>query len=124
MKAARWIYLIAGVYGILALLPSFFLEKMVTPPETHPEFYFGFFGSALVWQFVFLLISRDPMKWRPLMPITFLEKIAFFVPSMWLHSTGRLPMGGPLIGGMIDGVLLALFIFAWWRTRDAAKGAA
>ena len=122
MKVARWIYLIAGIYGILALLPSFFLESMVAPPETHPEFYYGFFGSALVWQFVFLLISRDPAKWRPLMPITFLEKVAFFVPSMWLHFRGRLPMGGPLIGGMIDGVLLVLFVFAWWSSRERQGG--
>jgi hypothetical protein len=120
MKVARWIYLVAGVYGIVVLVPGFFLEQLVDPPPlTHPEFYYGFYGSALVWQFVFLAIARDPVKLRSLMPITFLEKLAFFIPSQWLHVSGRLPMGGPLIGGMIDGVLLILFVFAWWRTREA-----
>ncbi|MFT3727614.1 MAG: hypothetical protein QM759_07315 [Terricaulis sp.] len=120
MKTARWIYLIAGVYGILVLIPGFFLEKLVAaPPLTHPEFYYGFYGSALVWQLVFLAIARDPVKLRVLMPITWLEKLAFFVPSLALHFTGRLPMSGPLIGGMIDGVLLLLFVFAWWSSRSA-----
>lgn len=119
MRLARWIYAIAGIYGILVLIPGFFLESMVPAPAlTHPEFYYGFYGSALVWQFVFLLIARDPLKLRPLMPITFLEKLAFFAPSLWLHFSGRLPLGGPLIGGMIDGVLLCLFVFAWWSTRE------
>jgi hypothetical protein len=51
------------------------------------------------------------------MPITMLEKVAFFAPSLWLHFSGRLAMGGPLIGAMIDGVLLVLFALAWWSTR-------
>lgn len=120
MKAARWIFLIAGIYGILVLIPGFFLESMVAaPPITHPEFYYGFYGSALVWQLVFLAIARDPVKLRPLMLLAVLEKVAFFVPSLALHFTGRLPMGGPLIGGMIDGVLMVLFAFAWWSSRGA-----
>ena len=120
MKVARWIYLIAAIYGIVVLVPGFFLEKLVDAPAlTHPEFYYGFYGSALVWQLMFLAIARDPLKLRPLMPITFLEKLAFFVPSLALCFSGRLPISGPLIGGMIDGVLLVLFVFAWWSSRNA-----
>lgn len=124
MKIARWIYLIAGVYGILILIPGFFLESMVAPPPiTHPEFYYGFYGSALVWQLVFLAIARDPAKLRVLMPLTVLEKAAFFLPTVALHLSGRLAMGGPLIGGVLDGVWMVLFAFAWWRSHDTAQGA-
>jgi hypothetical protein len=121
MRVARWIFLIAGIYGVLALAPGFFAERMVAAPAlTHPEFYYGFLGSALVWQFVFLMIARDPVTLRPLMAIAVLEKAAFFAPALWLYFTGRLPVGGPLIGGVIDGVWMALFLIAWRSSRDAA----
>lgn len=121
MGFAKWVYRIAGVYGVLVLIPGFFLEgKVAAPVLTHPEFYYGFYGTALVFQLIFLLISTDPSRWRPLMPITWLEKLAFFVPALVLHFTGRLPMGGPLIGALIDGVLLILFIAAWRASRPAA----
>ena len=117
MTFARWVFRIAGIYGILALLPNLFLEKLANaaapPAITHPEYYYGFLCSALVWQLVFLLIGQDPARWRPLMLVAVLEKAAFFVPCLVLFFTGRLAMGGPMIGSLIDGVLLALFIAAW-----------
>lgn len=117
MILARWIYGAAGVYGVLVLLPGFFLEHAfgvsAPPAPNHPEFYYGFYGSALVWQLVFLLIARDPARFRILMPITMLEKAAFFLPCLALYATGRLPVGGPFIGAMIDGVLMVLFLLAW-----------
>ena len=118
MKAARWIYLIAGIYGIAVLAPSFF----ISPPEgARPEFYYGFLGLALVWQFGFILISRDPARFRPLMPITILEKLSFFATCIALYASGRMGVSGPFIGGMIDGVLMVLFAFAWRASRPAAK---
>lgn len=122
MKMARWVFLIAGIYGLLVLAPGFFLEKLVSPPAlTHPEFYYGFYGSALVWQAVFLLIGRDPARWRALMPLAVLEKAAFFLPALWLWSQGRLAAAdGPFIGAMIDGLLLAAFAVAWRLSRPAA----
>jgi hypothetical protein len=121
MRVARWIFLISGIYGALVLIPGFFLERLTPPPTlTHPEFYYGFYGSALVWQFVFLAIAREPAKLRPLMLLAVLEKAAFFAPSLWLYFSGRLAMGGPFIGGLIDGVLMVLFAFAWWCSRDGS----
>ena len=41
MKFARWVYAIAGIYGIIVLVPGFFLLERVgrdmPPPVTHPE---------------------------------------------------------------------------------------
>ena len=53
MKFARIVYSAAGVYGVLALAPLYFLFGLLgrvdPPPVTHPEFYYGFAGVALVW---------------------------------------------------------------------------
>jgi hypothetical protein len=127
MRFARWVFLIAAVYGVLVLAPAFFLEEqanIASPPAiTHPEYYYGFFGSAFVWQIVFFAISRDPVRFRPLIPIAILEKIAFFAASLALYFTGRLPMSGPFIGGLIDGVWMVLFTAAWFVSRPDAKSA-
>ena len=124
MKFARWVFRIAGIYGVLVLIPGFFLEHQAAlsdpPPLTHPEYYYGFYGAALVFQLIFLTISRDPARWRPLMLICVAEKVAFFVPCLVLHAMGRMAIAGPFIGGMIDGVLMVLFALAWWATRPVA----
>jgi hypothetical protein len=121
MTFARWTFRIAGLYGLLVLIPGFFLERQAgladPPPITHPEFYYGFYGAALVFQLIFLTISRDPARWRPLMLIAVAEKIAFFVPCLALYFTGRMALAGPFIGGMIDGMWMVLFAVSWRLTR-------
>ena len=120
MKFARTTYLLAAIYGIVVILPGFFLEaqfSQATPPAlTHPEFYYGFYGSALVWQLAFVLISRDPSRYRPLMLATVLEKAGFFFVCLALWSSGRMELSGPFYGSLIDGVWMILFITAWKRT--------
>lgn len=124
MRVARWIYLVAAIYGLLILAAGLFAERSLdatAAPLPHPEFFYGFYGSAIAWQFVFLLIASNPTRFRVLMPITFLEKAAFLVSNLILMAMGRMSMGGPFIGGLIDGLLLVLFVLAWLRTpRHAA----
>ncbi len=120
---ARRAYTAAAVYGILALAPQYFLEGQVNrdfpPAITHPEYFYGFVGLALVWQFAFLLIARDPVRYRPLMPITWLEKLSFGGAAAVLMAMGRIPT--PVFAlGMLDLLLGALFVVAWLKTpRDA-----
>jgi hypothetical protein len=127
MRFARWTFLIAGLYGILILMPGFFLEAQLgerePPPITHPEFYYGFYGSALVWQLVFFLIAGNPLKYRPLMLVSVLEKVSFFATCIVLFLTGRLAVGGPLLGSIIDGLWMVLFTMAWRRTGTAVQEA-
>ena len=123
MRLARWIYLVAAIYGLLILAAGLFAERALDAsgaPLAHPEFYYGFYGSAIVWQLVFLLIASDPARFRVLMPITFLEKAAFLLSNLALLTTGRMSMGGPFIGGLIDGALMILFVVAWLRTPRSA----
>ncbi|HRN54048.1 MAG TPA: hypothetical protein PK788_11160 [Gemmatimonadaceae bacterium] len=120
---ARRAYTAAAVYGILALAPQYFLEQQVNrdfpPAITHPEYFYGFVGLALVWQFAFLLIARDPLRYRPLMPITWLEKLSFGAAAAVLMAMGRIPT--PVFAlGLVDLALGALFVVAWLKTPRAA----
>jgi hypothetical protein len=123
MKFARWVFLIAAIYGVVVLVPGLFLERqageMAPPAITHPEYYYGFYGSALVWQILFFAISRDPVGLRPLMLLAAAEKLAFFAPSMALFLSGRLAPSGPLVGAVVDGVLMCLFLAGWRASRPA-----
>lgn len=78
MKFAKRIYLLAGIYGLLVLLPQYFWESRnglnFPPAINHPEYYYGFIGVAVAWQIGFLIISRDPTRYGPLMIATVIEK--------------------------------------------------
>jgi hypothetical protein len=123
VKLARWIFLIASIYGFLILAPGFFLERQTGSVEaiTHPEFYYGFYGSALVWQLVFLAISQNPARYGMLMPICVLEKFAFFSACVVLYLDGRLEIGGAFIAGLVDGMWMFLFFFAWRASKPPSK---
>jgi hypothetical protein len=123
MRFARRVFTGAAIYGILVLAPQYFMEAQVgrdyPPPITHPEHFYGFIGLALVWQFAFLLIARDPVRYRPLMPIAVLEKLAFGVPAIVLYLQGRLHVH-VLRAGLVDLVLGALFALCYVKTSKQA----
>lgn len=119
MTFARHVFLWAGVYGLLAIVPLFFLEAHIGrefPPATnHPEQYYAFLGVALAWQLAFLLIASDVVRYRPLMLAAMVEK---FVPGLivvGLYAVGRVNslMLAPFI---VDLLLGALFFESYRRT--------
>jgi hypothetical protein len=114
-KFARRVFLGAGIYGILVMAPQYLLETGIGPalpePLTRPEHFYGFIGLALVWQLAFLMIARDVRRFRPLMPIAVLEKLAFGLPALLLYARGR--VGAAVLAfGSIDLALGVLFILA------------
>lgn len=120
MKFARWVFLLAGIYGVLVVVPQFFLERRVgedyPPAITHPEYFYGFAGVALAWQYAFLIISRDPVRFRPMMLPGIMEKAAFGFATIALYLEERLAWQ-MLVFGLIDLVLGVLFLVAWVKTR-------
>ena len=120
MRFTRVVYTVAAVYGLLVLAPLYFLLDVIgreTPPAvTHPEFYYGFVGLAILWQLVFLLIARDPVRYRALIPITILEKLVYAVPGLLLYAHGRLD-AKLLPGPIMDGVLGFFFVLAYLQMR-------
>jgi len=124
MIFARRVFLGAGAYGLLTLTPMYFLEAGVgpdlAPPLTHPEHFYGFVGVALAWQLVFLVIGRDPVRYRIIMLPAILEKLSFSVAVYLLYSRGR--VGALLLGpGGVDFMLAVLFAVAFWKTRSGGN---
>ncbi len=120
MKLARWIYLVAGLYGLVVLTPMLFAGPTMPdgdPAAPYAAFFYGFAGTALVWQLAFLLIATDPARYRLLMLVTIGEKIAFFAPGLALYLAGRMSQGPLFYGSLIDGALMIAFAIAWWSTR-------
>jgi hypothetical protein len=119
MRFARWVFWVAGVSGILLVLPPYFLERQTgednPPPITHPEYYYGFIGVTLAWQFLFLVIASDPMRYRRAMLPAMLEKLSFVGAILLLYGAGR--VAGTWIGfALMDATWLVLFVIAYWRT--------
>ena len=123
MKFARYAFAAAGTIGALVLVPMYFLLEKTgvdnPPPVTHPEFYYGFVGVALAFQIVFLIIATDPLKYRPLMLASIVEKFAFVIPTFYLYSQGR-AAGAILIGAALDLMWGTLFIVSYFLTSKVS----
>jgi len=119
-RLARWIFLVAGIYGIAVLLPQYFLEaelgRRFPPPPNHPEQFYGFLGVALAWQFAFLLIASDVRRYRAFMLPAVLEKVGFGAAAVVLHIQGRVAPA-VLGAGVLDLLLGALFLLAFRLAR-------
>jgi hypothetical protein len=119
---ASRVFFYAGLYGLLVIAPMYFLETRLgqdNPPAiTHPEFFYGFVGVALAWQFLFLVMSTDPARYRPMMIPAVVEKWTFGVAVMILLSLGK--VSGPTVGfASIDLVLGVLFVWSFIKTAPA-----
>ncbi|MEH6788973.1 hypothetical protein [Parasphingorhabdus sp.] len=118
MTIVRIIFALAAAWGLLAVVPGLFGDA-----GPRPEYYYGFLGLALVFQLVFVMIALDPVRFAPLIPIAVLEKLAFFLPVSLLYAQGRVAMGPVFVGGMVDGLLMLLFLLAFFLARRAARAA-
>ena len=123
MKFAKIVFRIAGIWGFLIITPLYFIFDVIgkkdPPPVTHPAFYYGFVGVALVWQFAFLIIASDPVRFRPLMIAAILEKLVYTIPVIILVSQKRMHPNDLVFAG-IDLFLCVLFVMAYLRTPRAA----
>ena len=119
MKFAKRVFFISGIYGLIVVLPLYFLEEKTgrdyPPAITHPEYYYGFVGVTAAWQILYLMISTDPVRFRPLMIPPMLAKSSFVVAVMILFFQGR--VSSTMVGAsMIDLLLVVLFFVSYLRT--------
>ena len=116
MRFARYTFLIAGIYGLLVLVPQYLVEFAgeAAPVITLPEFYYGFLGVAVAFQLVFIIISTDPLKYRPMILPSLVEKFSFAIAVFALVAAGR-TTGPVVIGAAIDLLLGVLFAVSWWK---------
>ncbi len=124
MKFARIVFAIAGVYGVLVLAPLYFFYDRIgrqnPPPITHPQFYYGFAGVALAFQFVFFLIATDPARFRPMIAPSIVEKITYAAACATLHSQGRISFSDAA-WGLPDTLFCLLFVVAWFTTHTGSR---
>ncbi len=122
MKFAKYLFYVAGIWGILVLTPLFFIFDKIgqqdPPPVTHPLFYYGFAGVALAWQFVFLVIGSNPVRFRPLMLVSILEKLGYVLPAVVLYLQHRVHPVDLLIS-CGDALLAVLFFVAYLKTPSS-----
>ena len=122
MKFAKVVFWVAGIWGLLVITPLYFMFDLIgrkdPPAITHPGFYYGFVGVALAWQIVFLVIARDPVRLRPMMIPSVLEKFTYGIAVMALVMQGRMHRSD-LVFAATDSILGLLFVIAYFGTRSS-----
>lgn len=118
MKLAKWIFLSAGIGGLLSTIPLVFAEKVMVVKQ--PEFYYGFVCLNICWQILYLVVSSDPVRYRLIMIPAFLAKGSGTVALARLYLQGRVSTQWLAIGA-VDGVFAILFLVAFWATRREFK---
>jgi len=120
MSFARRVFQVAGIYGLVVLLPQYFMEERLgrdfPPPLNHPEHFYGFLGVAAAWQVAFLIIARDPVRYRLIMIPGMLEKVSFGLAAIVLYSQRRIPPT-MLAFGILDLLWAGLFLMAFMKVR-------
>jgi hypothetical protein len=120
MKFAKIVFWIAGIYGIVVITPLYFLFDTIgrrdPPPITHPGFFYGFAGVALAWQVAFLVIATDPVRLRPMIIPSILEKVSYGCAVIVLYAQQRMPAPDAILGS-VDLVFAVLFLIAFLKTK-------
>jgi len=123
MLFAERVFRVAGIFGLAVLLPQYFMEERLgrdfPPPLNHPEHFYGFIGVAAAWQVAFLIIARDPARYRLMMIPGILEKLAFGLAAVVLYLQHRLA-ASVLAFGVLDLLWAALFAWAFVKVGSPA----
>lgn len=122
IRTASWLFRGAAIYGLIVLLPLYFLEQVVAAPAAtilHPEYYYGFVGAAAAWQLVYWTIGSDPVRYRPLMALSVVAKFSFWIPTFLLWLNGRTPTSTFAFVN-VDLILGLAFLFAWRSLKTPA----
>ena len=120
MRFARYVFIGAGVWGIVVLTPLYWLVDVTghhyAPPTDYPQFFYGFLSVAMAWQIAFLMIGSNPMRFRSLMIPSIIEKLGYVSTLAILYNLARIPAidTQPVIPDLLLGLL---FIVALVKTR-------
>jgi hypothetical protein len=126
VRFAKIVFLLAGIHGLIVVTPLYFLEGTIarqTPPAiTHPEYFYGFIGVTLAWQIAFLILSSDPVRYRPMILAAIVEKIAYGTAAVILLSEQRIPVSVFAIA-CVDWLLALLFSASYLKTKPSGRQA-
>ena len=124
MRFARIVFLVAGIWGVVVLVPLYWLVDLTghryAPPTDYPQFFYGFLSVALAWQIAFLIIASNPARLRPLMVPAVIEKFGFVLTVVVLYGQTRILSADiPVI--VPDLLLGILFVIALIKTQAVEK---
>lgn len=121
MRFARFVFIVAGIWGIVVLTPLYFLVDLTgrhyPAPVDYPHFFYGFLSVAMAWQLAFLVIGSNPARFRPLMIPGILEKLGHVAGVAALYAQGRLTAMDAAAAGP-DLLLAILFITSFVLIRS------
>jgi hypothetical protein len=121
VKFAKMVFWIAAIWGFLIITPLYVMFDLIgtkdPPPITHPGFFYGFVGIALAWQFAFLVIALDPIRFRPIMLPSIVEKFSYGITVVTLVAQGRMHRSDLAFAGT-DTLLGLLFVISYFKTPD------
>jgi hypothetical protein len=108
---ARVVFWIAGVLGVLAIIPLYRMAGSAT--------YYGLLATLVAWQAAFFLIGWKPQRLRLVMLPAILEKALWMVTLLVLYTKGQTTRSSLVLNAATHGVLGVLFIVAFIRTAPA-----
>src|SRR5882757_5512333 len=121
MKFAKVVFWVAGIWGLVEIAPLYFMFDLIgkqdPPAITHPGFYYGFVGVALAWQVAFIVISRDPVRLRPMMIPAVIEKFIYAVTFLALYLQSHIHPSD-LAFGVVDLLFGILFLTAIFKAAS------
>ena len=124
MRFAKVVFIAAGVWGIVVLTPLYFLidisGRQYAAPTTYPQFVYGFLSVAMAWQIAFLMIGTSPVRFRPLMIASMVEKFGHVMTVAVLYGQARISTLDAMAAGP-DLLLGALFIAAFAKTSTSGQ---
>jgi hypothetical protein len=119
MRFAKIVFWIAAIWGFVILAPLYFMFDLIgrqdPPPITHPAFFYGFISVGLAFQIAFIVIAREPVRLRPMMIPSVIEKFGGGGTFVVLYLQHRLRTGD-LVLGCIDLLFGVLFVAAFFQT--------
>ncbi len=93
MKFARWLFLIAGILGLMPVLHVLYVG-FSDGEAVLPDFggmgllLFVILFQAICWQVMYLFLALDPGRYRPLMALAFFVELSTAFNTLWLYFYG------------------------------------
>ena len=123
MTFAKIAFTVAGIWGVIVLTPLYVLVDLTghqyAAPVDYPQFFYGFLSVAMAWQLAFLVIGSNPLRFRPLMIPSVVEKVGYAATIAVLYGQSRVSAQDAMAAGP-DLLLGLLFIAAYVKTRASA----
>lgn len=107
MRAIRIGFAVAAAYGLIATLSLYAGPALGADTLMR----YAFAGAAAATQLAYLLIARDPIRYRMLIPVGIASKISFAVPAALVAT--RTGADGLLAAAALDLLLATFFAIAF-----------